>query len=197
MGKENNNRFYEDFDRVNRELNQITNGPKKEQKAIDPKRKIFDGEHDPDPSDVFDKWEREKKLNSVVASYPTSKSNVEFLKAKREILKKEQEKAKQKKKNTFKRTIAGVLATVTLTGGAYAGVKIGQKMEDNSKINKATQTLVDLSEDTLTEYGLGTKENGKIEIGNNSVSDYSVLDADTPMEVYIYKLDINDNEEFN
>ena len=31
MGKENNNRFYEDFDRVNRELNQITNGPKKEQ----------------------------------------------------------------------------------------------------------------------------------------------------------------------
>ena len=56
MGKENNNRFYEDFDRVNRELNQITNGPKKEQKAIDPKRKIFDGEHDPDPSDVFDKW---------------------------------------------------------------------------------------------------------------------------------------------
>ena len=97
MGKENN-RFYEDFDRVNRELNQITNGPKKEQKAIDPKRKIFDGEHDPDPSDVFDKWEREKKLNSVVASYPTSESNVEFLKAKREILKKEQEKAKQKKK---------------------------------------------------------------------------------------------------
>ena len=60
MGKENNNRFYEDFDRVNRELNQITNGPKKEQKAIDPKRKIFDGEHDPDPSDVFDKWERER-----------------------------------------------------------------------------------------------------------------------------------------
>ena len=55
MGKENKNRFYEDFDRVNRELNQITNGPKKEQKAIDPKRKIFDGEHDPDPSDVFDK----------------------------------------------------------------------------------------------------------------------------------------------
>ena len=88
MGKENNNRFYEDFDRVNRELNQITNGPKKEQKAIDPKRKIFDGEHDPDPSDVFDKWEREKKLNSVVASYPTSESNVEFLKAKREILNK-------------------------------------------------------------------------------------------------------------
>ena len=77
MGKENNNRFYEDFDRVNRELNQITNGPKKEKKAIDPKRKIFDGEHDPDPSDVFDKWEREKKLNSVVASYPTSESNVD------------------------------------------------------------------------------------------------------------------------
>ena len=102
MGKENNNRFYEDFDRVNRELNQITNGPKKEQKAIDPKRKIFDGEHDPDPSDVFDKWEREKKLNSVVASYPTSESNVEFLKAKREILKKEQEKAKQKKKKALK-----------------------------------------------------------------------------------------------
>lgn len=176
MGKENNNRFYEDFDRVNRELNQITNGPKKEQKAIDPKRKIFDGEHDPDPSDVFDKWEREKKLNSVVASYPTSESNVEFLKAKREILKKEQEKAKQKKKKAFKRTIAGVLAAATL----YAGVKIGQKMEDNSKINKATQTLVDLSEDTLTEYGLGTKENGKFEIGNNSVSDYSVLDANTP-----------------
>lgn len=197
MGKENKNRFYEDFDRVNRELNQITNGPKKEQKAIDPKRKIFDGEHDPDPSDVFDKWEREKKLDSVVACYPTSKSNVEFLKAKREILKKEQEKAKQKKKNAFKRTIAGVLAAATLTGGAYVGVKIGQKMEDNSKINKATQTLVDLSEDTLTEYGLGTKENGKFEIGNNSVSDYSVLDADTPMEVYIYKLAINDNEEFN
>ena len=136
-------------------------------------------------------------VDSVVASYPTSKSNVEFLKAKREILKKEQEKAKQKKKNAFKRTIAGVLAAATLTGGAYVGVKIGQKMEDNSKINKATQTLVDLSEDTLTEYGLGTKENGKFEIGNNSVSDYSVLDADTPMEVYIYKLAINDNEEFN
>ena len=149
--------------------------------------------YDPDPSDVFDKWEREKKLNSVVASYPTSESNVEFLKAKREILKKEQEKAKQKKKKAFKRTIAGVLAAATL----YAGVKIGQKMEDNSKINKATQTLVDLSEDTLTEYGLGTKENGKFEIGNNSVSDYSVLDANTPMEVYIYKLAINDNEEFN
>ena len=101
--------------------------------------------------------------------------------------------AKQKKKKAFKRTIAGVLAAATL----YAGVKIGQKMEDNSKINKATQTLVDLSEDTLTEYGLGTKENGKFEIGNNSVSDYSVLDANTPMEVYIYKLAINDNEEFN
>ena len=54
-----------------------------------------------------------------------------------------------------------------------------------------------MSEDTLTEYGLGTKENGKFEIGNNSVSDYSVLDANTPMEVYIYKLAINDNEEFN
>ena len=103
----------------------------------------------------------------------------------------------KKKKNAFKRTIAGILAAATLTGGAYAGVKIGQKMEDNSKINKATQTLVDLSEDTLTEYGLGTKENGKFEIGNNSVSDYSVLDANTPMEVYIYKLAINDNEEFN
>ena len=173
--------------------NRLAELDQKEQKAIDPKRKIFDGEHDPDPSDVFDKWEREKKLNSVVASYPTSESNVEFLKAKREILKKEQEKAKQKKKKAFKRTIAGVLAAATL----YAGVKIGQKMEDNSKINKATQTLVDLSEDTLTEYGLGTKENGKFEIGNNSVSDYSVLDANTPMEVYIYKLAINDNEEFN
>ena len=42
-----------------------------------------------------------------------------------------------------------------------------------------------------------SKENGKFEIGNNSVSDYSVLDANTPMEVYIYKLAINDNEEFN
>lgn len=197
MGKENNNRFYEDFDRVNRELDQITNGSKKEPKTIDPNRKIFYGGNDPDPSDVFSKWEREKKLDSVVTSYPTSKSNVEFLKAKREMLKRKQEKAKQQKKNVFKRTIAGILATVTLTGGAYAGIKIGQKMEDNSKIDKATQTLVDLSEDTLTEYGLGTKENGEFEIGNNSVSDYSVLDANTPMEVYIYKLAIGNNEEFN
>lgn len=197
MGKENNNRFYEDFDRVNRELNQIASGPKREPKIIDPNRKIFDGGNDPDPSDVFDKWEKEKKLDSVVASYPASRSNVDFLKEKRTMLKREQEKAKQKKKSIFKRTIAGVLAAATLTGGAYAGIKIGQKMENNSKINKATQTLVDLSEDTLTEYGLGTKENGKFEIGNNSVSDYSVLDADTPMEVYIYKLAIDDNEEFN
>ncbi len=193
MGKENNNRFYEGFDGINRKLDRITN----KSKNFDTNRKIFNGGNDPDPSDVFDKWEREKKLDTVITSYPTSKSNVEFLKEKRAMLRKEQEKAKQRKKNIFKGTIAGILATVTLTGGAYVGTKIGKKMDDNSKINKATQTLVDLSQDTLTEYGLGTKENSKFQIGNNSVSDYSVLEADTPMEVYIYKLAINDNEEFN
>ena len=62
MGKENNNRFYEDFDRVNRELNQITNGPKKEQKAIDPKRKIFDGEHD----HLMFLTREKKKKNSIL-----------------------------------------------------------------------------------------------------------------------------------
>ncbi len=69
--------------------------------------------------------------------------------------------------------------------------------EEKDKIEKGTKILVDACEENLLAWGLGKKENGKFEIGENSISDYQVLEADSPIEVYGYKIAIDDYEEFN
>lgn len=101
-------------------------------------------------------------------------------------------KTNKKGKSPVKRFIALVTASAMIAGAGY-GVK---KVSDKVKIKKTTASIVSMAEDSLVEHNLGTKENGTFVIGNNTVEDYSVLEADTPMEVWIYRFAIDNNEEF-
>ena len=65
------------------------------------------------------------------------------------------------------------------------------------KISAATDELTKLGKENLISCELGTEVDGIFKIGNNSVSDYSKLHADSPLEVYIYKLAMDNPEEFN
>lgn len=197
MEEKRKNEFFNEYQRLNDEIDSMTKKKNKQSVKYDPNRKIFDGGKDPDPAAVLEKWRKEKELNEALENYRKPTQTLDFLKDKRERLKQEQERAKKKKENTLKKAVIGMLISAIITAGGATALAAASRGHDNAKVQKATQTLVDLGEDTLLEYGLGTEENGKFKIGNNTVEDYCVLDADTPMEVYIYKLAIDNHEEFD
>lgn len=98
-------------------------------------------------------------------------------------------------KRKLKRIIAAIAAGTTIVVGTITAT--APRREKKDKIEKGTKILVDACEENLLAWGLGKKENGKFEIGENSISDYQVLEADSPIEVYGYKIAIDDYEEFN
>lgn len=176
------------------------NEPKKETRKVP----IHDGkifkDNEIDSSVMIENARKLKEAEMAAASYPV-KTELERRQEKRKLEIKKQillEKKRQDCIKHFKKIIATILiGSTTITGAAYAATKMVPKIEDSIKISDAKDKLTDLGEENLVQCGLGTKEDGEFKIGNNSVSDYSVLDADTPMEVYIYKLAMDDTEEFN
>lgn len=177
------------------------NDPNKgnENKIINYNGSIF-SKDEIDPSELIDNSRRRKEAISAADNFPKSKK-LERLQEKRKL---EREKqillAKQRKDRIehFKRIIAGILAGSTvIAGGAYAAAKIVPKIENNIKISSATDELTKLGKENLISCELGTEVDGIFKIGNNSVSDYSKLHADSPLEVYIYKLAMDNPEEFN
>lgn len=162
--------------------------------------KIFEND-EIDPSKLIDEVRREKEVNLVADSFPKSKTKLEKQQKKRELEKQRQillAKQREDRKKHFKRIIATILTGSTvIAGGAYAAAKIVPKVENNIKISTATDELTKLGKENLISCELGTEVDGNFKIGNNSVSDYSKLHADSPLEVYIYKLAMDNPEEFN
>lgn len=154
-----------------------------------------------DPSELIVNSRRRNEAISAADNFPKSKTKLERLQEKRELERKKQillEKQKKDRIKHFKRIIAGILAGSTLTtAAAYAAAKIVPKIENNMKISAATDELTKLGKENLISCELGTEVDGNFEIGNNSVSDYSKLHADSPLEVYIYRLAMDNPEEFN
>lgn len=154
-----------------------------------------------DPSELIVNSRRRNEAISAADNFPKSKTKLEKQQEKRKLEKQRQILlAKQRKDRIehFKRIIAGILAGSTLTtAAAYAAAKIVPKIENNMKISAATDELTKLGKENLISCELGTEVDGNFEIGNNSVSDYSKLHADSPLEVYIYRLAMDNPEEFN
>lgn len=157
---------------------------------------LFNGGNDIDPATYLNKKEKEKELNTIINNYPTPKSNIEFLQEKRKRLKEEERKRKAKNTNKLKRTISILLTGATITAGAYTAAKIIPQAENTTKVNSITDELTKVAEENLITYGLGEEKEGKFQIGNNTVEDYSSLNANTPMEVFIYQKAIANVEEF-
>lgn len=178
------------------------NDPNKgnENKTINYSESIF-SKDEIDPSELIDNSRRRKEAISAADNFPKSKTKLERLQEKRELERKKQILLEEQKKDRikhFKRIIAGILAGSTLTtAAAYAAAKIVPKIENNMKISSATDELTKLGKENLISCELGTEVDGIFKIGNNSVSDYSKLHADSPLEVYIYKLAMDNPEEFN
>lgn len=178
------------------------NDPNKgnENKTINYSESIF-SKDEIDPSELIDNSRRRKEAISAADNFPKSKTKLERLQEKRELERKKQILLEEQKKDRikhFKRIIAGILAGSTLTtAAAYAAAKIVPKIENNIKISSATDELTKLGKENLISCELGTEVDGIFKIGNNSVSDYSKLHADSPLEVYIYKLAMDNPEEFN
>lgn len=154
-----------------------------------------------DSSVMIDEARKLKDALEAANKFPIPQTKLEREKEKRKLQKEKEDLIKKKKedrKKAWKKLIIGILTGSTLIGGAVYGIsQLEPKIDDNIKISNAKEWLRTLGEDNLLMYGLATRdEDGKFKIGNNSVSDYRSLDADTPLEVYVYK-DIMDNEEFN
>lgn len=174
--------------------------PKKEERPMaDHNGNIF-SEDEIDSSVMIDDARKLKAALEVANSYPMPRTKLEREQEKRQLQKQKEQlikKKREEKKKTFKKIIIAILTGSVITATAYAVSEAVPKFKDNAKISDTKDKLKDLGEDNLIMYGLGTKEDGKFRIGNNSVSDYSALEADTALEVYIYKLAIDDSEEFN
>lgn len=154
-----------------------------------------------DPSELIVNSRRRNEAISAADNFPKSKTKLEKQQEKRKLEKQRQILLAEQRKDRiehFKRIIAGILAGSTLTtAAAYAAAKIVPKIENNMKISAATDELTKLGKENLISCELGTEVDGNFEIGNNSVSDYSKLHADSPLEVYIYRLAMDNPEEFN
>lgn len=98
-------------------------------------------------------------------------------------------------RSKLNRIIAVIAAGTTIVAGTISAT--APRREKKDKIEKGTKILVDTCEENLLAWGLGKEVNGKFEIGENSISDYQVLEANTPIEVYGYKIAIDDYEEFS
>lgn len=153
-----------------------------------------------DSSVMIDKARKLKDALKAADEFPMPQTKLKREQEKRRLQEEKDKllkKQKEDRKKAWKKLIIGILTGSTLiTGAAYGISQIEPKIEDSIKISNAKDWLRTLGEDNLVMCGLGTKEEGKFKIGNNSVSDYRSLDADTPLEVYVYK-DIMNSEEFN
>lgn len=187
---------------LNNQRDAIRKGSQKENenKIINYSESIF-SKDEIDPSELIDNSRRRKEAISAADNFPKSKTKLERLQEKRELEKQRQillAKQREARKKHFKKIIATILTGSTLTtAAAYAAAKIVPKIENNIKISSATDELTKLGKENLISCELGTEVDGIFKIGNNSVSDYSKLHADSPLEVYIYKLAMDNPEEFN
>lgn len=159
---------------------------------------------DPNDIDAFvnltSRRQQEKKAEEAANNYAGTSSPIEHQQMRREIKKKLNEEKEQllkerrkKAKKILNKIIIAIIAASTIATGVY----IGGKKDEKDKKDKGTKILVDACEENLLAWGLGEKVNGEFEIGENSISDYKNLEANTPLEVYGYKLAINDYEEFS
>lgn len=187
--------FTKEVERINKELRNISNNGQEKKTTYN--SNLFDGGDDIDPSDAFKYWEKKEELERAVKKYPNSKDTIQMLQEKRARLEREKERKKNKRNNRLKSVISAIAAAATLTTSAYMAEKLISKDKDNTKITKAMETLTNLGKDELLRNQLAFMEGDEFVVKNNSVSDYSKLDADTPMEVYIYKMAIDNKEEFN
>lgn len=187
---------------LNNQRDAIRKGSQKENenKIINYNESIF-SKDEIDPSELIDNSRRRKEAKEAADNFPKSKTKLEKQQEKRELEKQRQillAKQREARKKHFKKIIATILTGSTvIAGGAYAAAKIVPKIENNIKISSATDELTKLGKENLISCELGTEVDGIFKIGNNSVSDYSKLHADSPLEVYIYKLAMNNPEEFN
>lgn len=171
-----------------------------ENKTINYNGSIF-SKDEMDPTELIDKSRKLREAKEAANNFPKSKTKLEKQQEKRDLEKQRQillAKQREDRKKHFKRIIATILTGSTvIAGGAYAAAKVVPKLENNMKISAATDELTKLGKENLISCELGTEIDGNFKIGNNSVSDYSKLHADSPLEVYIYKLAMNNSEEFN
>lgn len=182
--------FTKEVERINKELRNISNNGQEKKATYN--SNLFDGGDDIDPSDAFKYWKKKEELERAVREYPNSKDTIQKLQEKRAELIKEKERKNNKRNNRLKSVISAIAAAATLTTGAY----MAKKSNDYTKINRAIETLTNLGKDELLKNQLAVMEGDKVVVKNNSVSDYSKLDADTPMEVYVYEMAIDNDEEF-
>lgn len=189
-----NNRAYKDFDDIDAMLNifKQDNRPQKKERVVN-NESVFA----PDEIDPADYVTKVQRLNEIYANVNARKGPVELAQEKRHLKKERERLKKEERRLIFRKLAIAASLTAAITGGAALTAKYAPRINDNRNVSKISDELTNKAKDALLAYELASLDDGEFKIGNNSVSDYSVLDADTPMEVYVYRKAINDNEEFS
>lgn len=99
--------------------------------------------------------------------------------------------SKNKDYIVVKKSVAGILLGATLFMGVglggVAGIYLEDKIEEKNMISETKGKLMEAGQEKMLELGLAKNIDGEFTIlSSNDAYDYSKLDADTFLEVYVY-----------
>lgn len=182
------------------QLNEIMNRDKKVKPAngIKQGEKLFEGGiDDPDTVTYLAQLERDRKTKELLNGNTIQHEIKNPRQEERERLKAEQEMLRIKSLYKFKRSIAKILIFTSLLGaGHHLATDAIPYIRDKKVTTESIEELIEDAKRNLLICGLAERKDDDIVIKHNSANEYNLLNADTPMEVYIYELAINNNEEF-
>ncbi|MBQ8193002.1 MAG: hypothetical protein IJZ46_02915 [Bacilli bacterium] len=107
---------------------------------------------------------------------------------------KKSERKKREKKEINPKILKTILACSLIAASLISLGGLKTKIDRAIKVGKATKPYIEAAESRLFYYGLATYNENGLRVFDNSISQYEQLRADEPLEIYIYKQILPENE---